>query len=112
MKKELHISYHKKTFSPVKIHVPGSKSESNRALLINALCNVSGKINNLSSARDTQLMESLLDSNEPTIDVKDAGTVMRFLSTYFALSGQTKKITGTDRMQERPIGLLVGKSVV
>lgn len=107
MKKEIHISYHNKSLDLGKIKIPGSKSESNRALLINALCSIPGEIYNLSSARDTQLMKSLLASKTSEIDVKDAGTVMRFLTTYFSLTNQIRIITGTDRMQERPIGLLV-----
>jgi len=106
LEKEIHISYQKKSFDLGEIQIPGSKSESNRALLINALCPVSGEVLNLSSARDTQLMNSLLKTTSSEIDVKDAGTVMRFLTTYFALTNQTKTITGTDRMQERPIGIL------
>ena len=107
MKKEIHISYQNKSTNLGKIEIPGSKSESNRALLLNALCTQSGVIKNLSSARDTQLMQALLQSSESVIDVKDAGTVMRFLTTYFSLTNQPKQITGTARMQERPIGLLV-----
>lgn len=107
MKKELHISYQNKSSDLGEIQVPGSKSESNRALLINALCIEQGEIKNLSSARDTDLMQSLLDSSSHQIDVKDAGTVMRFLTTYFSLTNQNKLITGTARMKERPIGLLV-----
>lgn len=107
MKKEIHISYQNKSSNLGSIQIPGSKSESNRALLINALCTVPGKINNLSSARDTQLMQSLINSTEYVINVLDAGTVMRFLTTYFALTNQPKLMTGTERMQERPIKLLV-----
>ncbi|MCF6359800.1 MAG: 3-phosphoshikimate 1-carboxyvinyltransferase [Cyclobacteriaceae bacterium] len=107
MKKEIHISYQKKSSDLGKVQIPGSKSESNRALLINALCVRSGEIKNLSSARDTQLMSSLINSSETEIDVMDAGTVMRFLTTYFALTNQQKVMTGTARMQERPIKLLV-----
>ena len=107
MKKEIHISYQNKSHDLGKIQIPGSKSESNRALLINALCENPGIIKNLSSARDTQLMLALVNSNEEGINVMDAGTVMRFLTTYFALTNQTKLMTGTARMQERPIKLLV-----
>jgi len=107
LKKEIHISYQHKSTDLGKIQIPGSKSESNRALLINALCNTPGEIKNLSSARDTQLMQALLNSKEDKINVMDAGTVMRFLTTYFALTRQTKLMTGTARMQERPIKLLV-----
>jgi 3-phosphoshikimate 1-carboxyvinyltransferase len=107
LKKEIHISYQNKSSDLGKIQIPGSKSESNRAILLNALCENPGVINNLSSARDTQLMQSLIGSTNSIIDVKDAGTVMRFLTTYFSLTNQHKLITGTSRMQERPIGLLV-----
>jgi 3-phosphoshikimate 1-carboxyvinyltransferase len=52
-------------------------------------------------------MLRLLGSLDSVIDVEDAGTTMRFLTAYFALSGQNKTLTGTKRMQERPIGILV-----
>ena len=107
MKEELHISYQKNRSDLGKVLIPGSKSESNRALLINALCKLPGNIKNLSSARDTQLMQSLLNTPTREIDVKDAGTVMRFLTAFFGLTGQSKVLTGTPRMQERPIGILV-----
>lgn len=88
--------------------MPASKSESNRALVINALAN--GTIDNLSNlaeARDTQTMIRLLSENEKEADVLDAGTTMRFLTAYYAVTGATKKMTGTPRMCERPIGILV-----
>jgi 3-phosphoshikimate 1-carboxyvinyltransferase len=92
----------------LKIQLASSKSESNRALIINALCNFEGKLLNLSSARDTQTMIKLLDSKESsTADVLDAGTTMRFLTAYFTVSNISKKMTGTPRMCERPIGILV-----
>ncbi len=53
-------------------------------------------------------MLKLIRSNEHVIDIEDAGTTMRFLTAYFALTGQHKILTGTPRMQERPIGILVG----
>jgi 3-phosphoshikimate 1-carboxyvinyltransferase len=86
--------------------VPASKSESNRALIIQALAG-KGIINNLSTARDTITMDKLLKSNTHVLDVIDAGTTMRFLTAYLAVSGQDKTITGTKRMCERPIGILV-----
>jgi 3-phosphoshikimate 1-carboxyvinyltransferase len=64
-------------------------------------------LENLSTARDTQLMQELLRTTNKVINVKDAGTAMRFLTAYFAVSGQSREITGTERMQERPIGHLV-----
>ncbi|MCX8489625.1 MAG: 3-phosphoshikimate 1-carboxyvinyltransferase, partial [Cyclobacteriaceae bacterium] len=84
-----------------------SKSISNRALLLQALSNNQSVVSNLSVARDTQLMERLVASSNVLIDVLDAGTTMRFLTAYFALSGKNKIMTGTDRMKERPIALLV-----
>ena len=89
------------------IALASSKSESNRALIIDALTGFRCDLRNLASARDTQTMIRLLRADDPTADVLDAGTTMRFLTAYFALTGQTKTMTGTPRMCERPIGLLV-----
>ncbi len=89
------------------VQLPASKSESNRALIINALAGNKGILNNLSEARDTRTMQRLLESNEQTLDVIDAGTTMRFLTAYIAVTGQDKILTGTPRMCERPIALLV-----
>ncbi len=89
------------------IPLPSSKSESNRALIINALAGGNGNLSNLAEARDTQTMMRLLASNDGIADVIDAGTTMRFLTAYFALTGQHKTMTGTPRMCERPIGILV-----
>lgn len=91
----------------VKIPLASSKSESNRALIINALSGFKGDLQNLSSARDTQTMIRLLQSQEPIADVIDAGTTMRFLTAYFTATNQNKTMTGTPRMCERPIGILV-----
>jgi len=87
--------------------LPASKSISNRALIINALAGNSSKLENLSDANDTQLMLRLVNSKDPIIDVEDAGTTMRFLTAYFSVTGQHKVMTGTERMKERPIGILV-----
>src|SRR5262249_28040667 len=64
-------------------------------------------VSNLSSARDTRLMQALVNSQDHTIDVMDAGTTMRFLTAYFALTNRRKVLTGTDRMKQRPVKLLV-----
>lgn len=88
-------------------NLPSSKSISNRALLLNALTGNQSVVSNLSSARDTRLMEALIGSPDKVIDVLDAGTTMRFLTAYFALTGKNKTLTGTKRMKERPIALLV-----
>lgn len=89
------------------IRLASSKSESNRALIINALTQFKGQLENLSSARDTQTMMRLLQTSDTVADVLDAGTTMRFLTAYFAVTGQHKIMTGTPRMCERPIGILV-----
>jgi 3-phosphoshikimate 1-carboxyvinyltransferase len=87
------------------IAVPSSKSESNRALIINSFAK--GRLHNLSTARDTQTLHNLLQSKAKVMDVMDAGTTMRFLLAYYALTNQYKTLTGTERMCERPIGILV-----
>jgi 3-phosphoshikimate 1-carboxyvinyltransferase len=89
------------------VGLPSSKSVSNRALVLNALAGGQSTLHNLSEARDTQLMQALINSTDSTINVLDAGTTMRFLTGYFAISGQHKIMTGTDRMKERPIAPLV-----
>ena len=91
----------------VEISLASSKSESNRALIINALANGKDNLSNISSARDSQTMIRLLNSFEETADVLDAGTTMRFLTAYFCATNQSKIMTGTPRMCERPIGILV-----
>ena len=90
-----------------KIKLAASKSECNRALIINALTGFKSDITNISEARDSQTMQRLLASHDGIADVIDAGTTMRFLTAYFAVTGQQKTMTGTPRMCERPIGLLV-----
>jgi 3-phosphoshikimate 1-carboxyvinyltransferase len=90
------------------IPLPASKSESNRALVINALAKGTlDNLSNLAEARDTQTMIRLLSENGLVADVLDAGTTMRFLTAYYAVTGAKKKMTGTPRMCERPIGILV-----
>lgn len=90
------------------VQLTSSKSESNRALLINALSGGILNLDNLSAARDTQTMMRLLgDKANPVWDVLDAGTTMRFSTAYLATMGAGQIITGTDRMKQRPIGLLV-----
>ena len=85
----------------------GSKSESNRALIINALSDSPGKISNLATARDTEIMSRLLSSRDKQYDAMDAGTVMRFMTAFLAISKEKALITGTDRMKQRPIYVLV-----
>lgn len=89
------------------IQLAASKSECNRALIINALTGFKSELTNISEARDSQTMLRLLNSTDAVADVIDAGTTMRFLTAYFAVTGQKKTMTGTTRMCERPIGILV-----
>ncbi|WP_375416650.1 3-phosphoshikimate 1-carboxyvinyltransferase [uncultured Hymenobacter sp.] len=88
--------------------LPASKSESNRALILHALAG-GGQLDNLSDANDTQLMRRLLAAAPTTqvLDAEDAGTVMRFLTAYLAVTGWQGRLTGTARAQQRPIGVLV-----
>lgn len=88
-------------------HLPSSKSISNRAIIIKALAENSAQLLNLSDANDTQLMLKLIASKEAVLDVEDAGTTMRFLTALKAVTGHPCLITGTDRMKQRPIKILV-----
>ena len=91
------------------IQLPSSKSISNRALIINALGNGTYKPENLSDCDDTMVMIRALDEKQPhdTIDIMAAGTAMRFLTAYLSVTPGSRIITGTQRMQQRPIQLLV-----
>ena len=87
--------------------ITGSKSESNRLLILQALFPTL-VLDNLSNSDDTQAMQSGLSSKDQRIDIGHAGTTMRFLTSYFATTpGVEKVLTGSKRMQERPIKLLV-----
>ena len=89
------------------ITITGSKSESNRLLLLKALFS-SIEIQNISNSDDSQHMLKALSSEATTIDIHHAGTAMRFLTAYFAtLEGKRTLLTGSKRMQERPIKILV-----
>ena len=85
-----------------RIPLPGSKSESNRLLILNALSGNKLNLENLSAARDTQNLVKILASDTETVDVMDAGTSMRFLLAYYCASNQHRIITGSERMKKRP----------
>ena len=89
------------------IEISGSKSISNRLLILHQLFeNI--LIENLSNSQDTQLLQAALQSNSQTIDIHHAGTAMRFLTSYCAIQeGKTVVITGSERMKNRPIKFLV-----
>ncbi len=95
------------------ITLSSSKSESNRALIIQALCKDKFEIKNLSTSEDTIILQKILNANnvsaidEITFDVGAAGTTMRFLTAFFATKPGTYILTGSQRMKKRPIGILV-----
>lgn len=89
------------------INLPSSKSISNRALIIWALTKGEILPENLSDCDDTQVMIDALNTQSEIIDIKAAGTSMRFLTAYFAVTPGIHIITGTERMKHRPIGILV-----
>lgn len=89
------------------IHLDGSKSISNRVLLIQALCDKSFTINNLSTSDDTKAMQAALQNTSKTINVGAAGTTMRFLTAYLATQQGEWILTGSERMKKRPIKILV-----
>ncbi|MGV3706277.1 MAG: 3-phosphoshikimate 1-carboxyvinyltransferase [Arcticibacter sp.] len=107
------------------IQLTGSKSESNRALILNALSKGKVVVNNLSSADDTVILNGILRGlenqednatfgsgsllkvdNELTANIGPAGTAMRFLTAYLPVTGTAAVLTGTERMKQRPIGIL------
>ena len=91
----------------VTVPLPASKSISNRLLILNALCRHPQEIRNLSDCDDTHVMRQALQTGKPEIDVKAAGTAMRFLTAFLAGTNGVWTITGTERMKNRPIRLLV-----
>jgi len=89
------------------IQITGSKSESNRALILQALY-PSISLNNLSNSDDTSVLQKALKTSGGLVDIHHAGTAMRFLTAYFASQeGMEVVLTGSSRMQDRPIELLV-----
>jgi len=84
----------------------GSKSISNRVLLINALCEDSFSINRLSTSKDTKTLQHLLTLDEGIYDAGAAGTTFRFMTAYLALQSGTQVLTGSERMKQRPVGVL------
>lgn len=87
--------------------ITGSKSESNRWLILQSLFS-DLVLNNLSNSDDTRYLKKALDSTDHILDIGHAGTAMRFGTALFASqAGKSVVITGSDRMKERPIGILV-----
>ena len=97
------------------ITLTASKSESNRALIIQALCDENFEIKNLAEAEDTKVLQKLLNvichpersRRVEKLNVKLAGTVMRFMTAYLSIQDKKYVLTGEQRMKERPIKILV-----
>lgn len=89
------------------INLPASKSISNRALILNALSYSPYLPQNLSDCDDTRVMVNAFNSNTNTFDIGAAGTAMRFLTAFLSKIGGVWYITGSERMKNRPIGILV-----
>ncbi|MBQ0021334.1 MAG: 3-phosphoshikimate 1-carboxyvinyltransferase [Bacteroidales bacterium] len=115
------LNLKKRLFRASEIHLPASKSISNRALIINALSGAGVVPQNVSDCDDTRVMVRALTGNntrnsegKEVIDIMAAGTAMRFLTAYLSVTPvvqngavQDRIITGTERMQHRPIAILV-----
>lgn len=98
--------YKSQLFTQNKIEITGSKSETNRLLLLQALFPL--EIQNASDSDDTQMMRNGLKISRGEVNISHAGTAMRFLTAYFSVTeGKNVILTGSDRMKERPIGILV-----
>lgn len=97
----------KNTKLKAEISISGSKSESNRLLILSKL--IDGlEIKNISNSDDSKYLEKALNSTDELIDIGHAGTAMRFLTSYFSIQeGREVVLTGSERMQNRPIELLV-----
>jgi len=95
------------TIENSQLNITGSKSETNRLLLLKALFpNIT--LANTSNSDDSEVMQKALTGNDEIVDIHHAGTAMRFLTAYFSVNeGREVVLTGSSRMQERPIKILV-----
>ena len=106
MKSVKYLSFPRKNIE-LEIILPASKSISNRVLILNALSYSPYEIENLSDCDDTRVMVDAFDSNSTHFDVGAAGTSMRFLTAFLAKTVGEWTITGSERMKNRPIKVLV-----
>lgn len=105
--KQYKLTYLKGSNNCLEAGLPASKSIANRALVIAALCGADKYLNNLSDCDDTQAVVRALSSLEEEKNIGAAGTAMRFLTAYYAISSESVVMTGTQRMKNRPISILV-----
>lgn len=89
------------------IRLDGSKSISNRVLIIQSLCKDPFEIIHRSTSKDSDTLHHLLHHPATTLDAGHAGTTFRFMTAYLSMHSGTQVLTGSDRMKERPIGVLV-----
>jgi 3-phosphoshikimate 1-carboxyvinyltransferase len=89
------------------VNLPASKSVSNRALIIHALAGGAEQLKNLSDCDDTDVIVQAMREMPYEINIKAAGTAMRFMTAYLAATPGEHVLTGTERMKHRPIGILV-----
>ncbi len=89
------------------IHIPSSKSISNRMLIIRSLAASGATLHNLSDSDDTKVLSKALDTEADLKDVGHAGTAMRFLTAYLSTQAGIHTLTGSQRMKQRPVGPLV-----
>jgi 3-phosphoshikimate 1-carboxyvinyltransferase len=90
------------------IPLTGSKSECNRALIMQALSDGAVRVDNISDAADTVTLNSILSGKSPElVDIGPAGTAMRFLTAFYSVKDSEHTLTGSARMKQRPIGILV-----
>lgn len=95
-------------FNTVEINLPGSKSESNRALIMQALCDEEISIHYLSNSDDTTIINRALSSKQSVVDCEQSGAALRFLCAYFSIKeNNTVILTGSQRLKERPLKNLV-----
>ena len=104
---KLHLSSKTSNKIVAQVQITGSKSETNRLLLLQALY-PNLKIKNLSNSDDANVMQKGLGISNGEVDIHHAGTAMRFLTSYFASQkGKEVVLTGSSRMKQRPIKILV-----
>ena len=104
--KKIKLSFDK--FKDSTIYLNSSKSESNRLLIIKALSEKEIEIKNLSKANDSVLLKNLLESKNLVVwDAQDAGTSFRFLTSFLAIKKEHVVLSGTERMKQRPVKVLV-----
>lgn len=112
MSKHALVSFKRDKHIRTEISLTGSKSECNRALIISSLSKGKVKVENMSDAADTVTLNRILNSlssgnpQRQTVDVGPAGTAMRFLTAYLSVQTGDFLLTGTERMKQRPIGIL------